>query len=214
VAYSYLFKNLEFEKPFERISRALPFGDERVSAFGMDESTIGHEEMLPQVTILDYQSRDDFVIELKTKSPSDRLILAKINPCQTLEETIRQVGERARFKGCPAQHGDVLAVPKLNFDLTRSHRELQGRLKLKNPRLPKDLSIVKAMQNICFQMDEKGVRLRSEASISIGCGSPGHPPPQHTMIFDKPFLIVMRRQDAAGPYFALWVGNAELLIKS
>ena len=31
-------------------------------------------------------------------------------------------------------------------------------------------------------------------------------------IFDKPFLILLERKGAANPYFALWVGNAELLV--
>jgi len=32
------------------------------------------------------------------------------------------------------------------------------------------------------------------------------------MIFDKPFLVVLRREGAKAPYFALWVDNAELLV--
>ena len=31
------------------------------------------------------------------------------------------------------------------------------------------------------------------------------------MVFDKPFLIMLQRSDAKTPYFALWVGNADLL---
>jgi hypothetical protein len=33
------------------------------------------------------------------------------------------------------------------------------------------------------------------------------------MIFDKPFLVLMRRADRTMPYFALWVDNAELMVK-
>ena len=33
------------------------------------------------------------------------------------------------------------------------------------------------------------------------------------MIFDKPFLIMLQRSDAKMPYFALWVDNAELLVR-
>ena len=31
--------------------------------------------------------------------------------------------------------------------------------------------------------------------------------------FDRPFLIIMMRKDAAMPYFALWVANSELLLR-
>ena len=33
------------------------------------------------------------------------------------------------------------------------------------------------------------------------------------MIFDKPFLIILERANAKMPYFALWVDNAELLVR-
>lgn len=32
------------------------------------------------------------------------------------------------------------------------------------------------------------------------------------MIFDKPFLIMLKRAGAKSPYFALWVANVELLV--
>jgi hypothetical protein len=33
------------------------------------------------------------------------------------------------------------------------------------------------------------------------------------MVFDKPFLLIMKRKDATNPYFGLWVSNAELMVK-
>jgi hypothetical protein len=35
--------------------------------------------------------------------------------------------------------------------------------------------------------------------------------PGHQMIFDRPFLILMKQTKSDKPYFALWVGNASLL---
>jgi hypothetical protein len=32
------------------------------------------------------------------------------------------------------------------------------------------------------------------------------------MVFDKPFLILMKQTNSEHPYFALWVGNASLLV--
>jgi hypothetical protein len=33
------------------------------------------------------------------------------------------------------------------------------------------------------------------------------------MVFDKPYLLMLERDEADVPYFALWVGNPELLVK-
>ncbi|KKN08718.1 hypothetical protein LCGC14_1053850 [marine sediment metagenome] len=214
-AYAYLFKELQFATPFERLDEPIVFDGVKLPCFGMEGFKFEHVAMYPQVGILDYRDADDFVIELKTKSKGDRLILAKIRPQPTLRRTIdgldRRIAAGTRTEMTP---GDVLKVPKLNLDLTRSYHELLGRrLVVKNPKIAKDLLVLQADQNIRFQMDEKGVRLRSEASMSFGCGAASPPPqPQHVMIFDKPFLILLRRTDAKMPYFALWVHDPELLV--
>jgi serine protease inhibitor len=68
------------------------------------------------------------------------------------------------------------------------------------------------VKNTRFEMNEKGVELRSEAHMAFGCGMEAPPVRQHRMVFDKPFLLLMERAEAKIPYFALWVDNAELLV--
>jgi hypothetical protein len=114
-----------------------------------------------------------------------------------------------------AEPEDVLVVPKLNFDVTREYRELEGLQLLPTaPGMADDLTLLRATQNMRFQMDEKGVQLRSESHMSFGCSAQISPRPKHEMIFDKPFLILLMRKGAAKPYFALWVANPELLVKA
>lgn len=214
VAYSYLFKNLEFKVPFERLKRPLAFGNAEVVSFGVDDTyKPGQAAMLAQVLVLDYQDPDDFVIELSTKSTDDRVILAKTAPKATLGETIAEVGDRiARAEPVPASAGDVLKIPKFNFDITRRYDELLDlRLTVANPSVAKDLQIVAAVQTIRFQMDEKGVKLRSESHLSFGCSAEHVPPRNRVMVFDRPFLFMMQRADAKLPYFAMWISDAELL---
>jgi hypothetical protein len=182
----------------------------------MPEGKAGHFKMFEQLVILDYQSEDDFVIELRTKGEGDRVILAKTQPQETLEATVRAVQKRAANpEPTQPREGDVLKVPKFNFDLTRRYAELEGKkLLVKNPKVAADLMVLSALQNVRFQFDEKGVRLRSESHIAIGCSaSPPPPPTRHIMVFDKPFLVILERNDADLPYFALWVGSPELLVK-
>ena len=64
--------------------------------------------------------------------------------------------------------------------------------------------IALAAQTVRFRLDERGAVLKSEAIVWGGIGE--------QLIFDKPFLILLERRDARNPYFALWVGNAELLV--
>ena len=218
VAYSYLFKNLEFPVPFERLGKPLVFGATAVPCFGIgEERKTGHAQMREQLLITDYRTADDFVVELKTKGTQDKFILAKVQPAATLAETIKAVLSRvASATPVHPQMYDVLKIPKLNFDITREYQELEHlKLVVKNPNVARDLQIVSALQNIRFQLDEEGVRLRSESHISFGCAAPRTPPPaQHIMVFDKPFLMLLLRRDADVPYFALWVRDPEILVKA
>jgi hypothetical protein len=215
-AYAYLFKNMEFAEPFERMDDKLTFKGQPVAAFGMGEDfKPGHVLLCPQISILDYKDPDDFVIELITKTKGERIVLAKIRPQKTMDSTILAVQSRTKTaKPSEAIPGDVLKVPKLNFDITRKYEEIEGlRLVAKNPKVAKDLLLLSAVQNTRFQMDEKGVRLKSEAHLAFGCAANITPLPQHVMIFDKPFLIMLQRADAKTPYFALWVDNADILVR-
>lgn len=214
VAYACLFKTLNFPMPFERLDDSLKFGEDRIRAFGMGQYNPSHHSMYPQVVILDYQSEDDFVIELKTKSEGERMILAKVEPQSNLALTVKRVRQRARDGNpLPAGTNDTLIVPRINFDLTRQYTELEGMLLLpQTNRIATDLRVLSAVQNTRFELNEKGVELRSESHIGFGCSAQPRPAIPHTLIFDKPFLIVLERADAPMPYFALWIGNTELLV--
>ena len=210
VAYSYLYKNLAFATPFD--PRPFSFQGVPVEGFGFPRD--GDEKLQAEVTLYDYQSPDDFIIAFETKSPGDQLILAKVAPGRTLGDTARTVLKRMSA-ATPEQPGadDYLSVPKLNFDLRRDFPELQGRVapapaaKIKGP-----LLIKKVQQLVRFQLNERGAILKSEAVI-VAPGAANSPTFERPMVFDKPFLILLKRTSSVRPYFALWVGNPTLLVK-
>jgi hypothetical protein len=223
VAYSYLFKNLEFEHLFETMERGARFGTARFTRFGTarfkgfgfradrsKQKTL--QEAANQVTIHDYKSRDDFVIEVATKSKGDRLLLAKIHPDSTLIQTIATVQSRAdSTKGTLPEPETRMEVPTLDFRLTKDYEELLGKhIQCPNARLS-DQFFVMVRQLVQFKLNEEGAKLKSEAVVvTKQTILVGHGPPQ--LIFDKPFLILMEHKGAANPYFALWIDNSELLV--
>jgi hypothetical protein len=209
VAYSYLSKDLRFAVPFQRIKEQRLFRGKPVQCFGLMGG--GHPTQTRQVLILSDEREHGtagFVIELKTTSPDDRLILACIEPEPTLRETIDRVHALiAKSAETEAYESGLLFVPKLNFHLLRQYNELVGkRLKVGNSRA-NGLPIALAEQDIRFQLNETGARLKSEAKLPVPVSRPSE-----GYIFDRPFLILLERRDAKAPYFALWVDNAELLV--
>ena len=213
VAYAYLYKNLAFAIPFGEIP-VQRFNDTYVKSFGFNQEM--HLLTAPegQVLIYDYKSPDDFIIELKSKSTDDQLILAKVDPGTTLAATTQTVLQRMKI--APPENtfgGDALAVPKLNFDLRKDFKELEGLVLQPGPsaKIHQPLMLSKVQQLVRFQLNEKGAVLKSEATVVAVATAMMT---RHRLIFDRPFLLLMKQKDAPLPYLELWVANTTLLIPS
>jgi hypothetical protein len=59
---------------------------------------------------------------------------------------------------------------------------------------------------IQFRLDRSGAELKSEAKLYA------KPMPKE-FIFDRPFLICVKKRGAEHPFFVMWVDNVELLSK-
>jgi len=213
VAYSYLFKNLEFEHHFEKLHQGTHFAGTTVRGFGF--GTTRSKDLAKaagQVLIHDYRGKNDFVVEIATQSTGDRLLLAKVHPDPTLSETVHNVQSRADTShGIQPEAETRLKVPILNFRLTKDYDELlQKHIQCPNKTLNGQFFVM-VRQLVQFKFNEEGAKLKSEAvAVTKSAILVGHESPQ--LIFDKPFLILMERKGAANPYFALWVDNPELLV--
>jgi hypothetical protein len=214
LAYAYLFRELPFEYKFNRLEIPLEFGSKRVASFGIRDATCRMDDIhrADQVEVWDYKNDDDFVLELKPKDKSERIILAKVTPDETLLKTVETVRSRISSSKLQAwdkslEMGESIVVPILNFDLFQDYDQLTGKQIITSGPL-KGMPIGLAMQDIRFRLDEQGAILKSEAAEAKSAASERK---RHHFIFNKPFLILLERKDAERPYFALWVDNPELL---
>jgi len=215
ITYAYLFKYLPFEYVFRRDHNKLNFQGKLVDCFGTHahHDTEKPRRIAEQVNILDYKNNDDFIIELKTTAEYDRLILAKISPKKTLWETVKNVEKRIeKAKPSKLSGNEFILVPVLDFDILREYNELIGNTIMSKDKIIDGTSIDVALQSIRFRLDERGTVLKSEAIIiCLGLSSGSE---NRYFLFNKPFLILLKRKNAENPYFALWVGNSELLVST
>lgn len=210
LAYSYLFKHLEFAEPLIRGEHALPFRGAKVACFGVwsSDRVQNWGEIARQVSIHRYESPTDWVVELTTKATGDRLIIARLDRKPSLGETISAaLASAASDKPESMKKDDRLVVPLLNFDVTRVYGELGGAVltgsKASGP-------VNAAIQNIRFRLDEKGAVLKSEMAFGVTAAPIVREP--RVMVCDGPYLIAMARAGAERPYFAAWIDNPELLV--
>lgn len=211
--FSALLKNLEFETAFigkYEIDFESNNENNTVKAFGLreyDDSKL-HNELVKQVSILfyDYES-SDCIISLHTKSINDEIILAKISPQNTLLETINFVlSKTENITPEKLNLFDSLYIPKVIFHIEHDYNELIGKIFMNKGF--EALYIDKAKQEIYFKFDEKGASLRSAA----GAAASGMSKMVKHIIFDKPFLLLLKEKNAKYPYLVIWIGNNELLI--
>ncbi len=213
LAYAYLFKNLLFATEFEEIEQSIFFqgsADADVEVFGIKkyEQEL-HVKMGKQVTVLDYQDDLDFILELTSTSPTDVMVLAMVEPQNTLLETFEAVEARiATAKSGALKKDDVLKIPKIMFDIEHSYDELMNKT-LRNKGFT-EYFIAKADQSIRFRLDQKGALLESEAELMLKKNGTD----SRYFVFSQPFMLYLKEKAADFPYLAIWVNNPELLIRT
>jgi len=160
---------------------------------------------------------DEFAIDLcKTSSPN-QIILARVQRAETLAETLDRLDQlRAEFDDMltPAERygrtrqfelNDILLVPELNVSVTHRFRELEGNNKRVQNSKCRDYWIEIASQTVRFKLDRSGTELDSWASI-LKCRGMAR-----AFIFDRPFLIIMKKRTATRPFLVMWIETPELL---
>lgn len=209
ISYAFLYKALAFEKPFEKVKEPFDFGGTKVKAFGLVTKAEDSEEVAKQVEIFDYKNKDDFIIRIASKSQKDEIIFAKVKPGENLSKTYTSVQNRMKSSDPEKmKESNKLIIPQFNFDITRNYEELEGKGVLNKGF--EDYIITKAVQRTKFTLDEKGVELKSEAKIVL---TKSVVIESKNLIFDKPFMIILKEKGSDKPYFILWVDNAELMVK-
>ncbi len=214
VAYAYLEANVRFARPYFQSREPMLFVDRsgretQVNSFGIRRrDKYGYRKLRRQPSVL-YRRRDETggidecVIDLDRTSAPSQLLVALVEPDSTLRATYDAVREKIA-SGRPASFltADELLVPDMVWAIQHDFTELIGQ-RFTNPSLfGRRIDI--ARQDIYFRLDRTGAELRSESKVVAMCKSARY-------IFNRPFLLCMRKRGAEEPYFVMWVDNAELL---
>ena len=215
-------KNLPFDHQFESYDNRLKFAGKKVASFGF----IGchGNECIDQARILYYQNDRHFLVKLVPEDTAHEILLyMPDHTFSTMSEMLQEVKELTE-KGNVARKqasqkwkynilaDDELIIPKFDFDISTAYNSLVGnRFSTANT----DYTIETAWQRTAFHLDESGAAVESEATIVCTLGieeeNPNKPQPKK-MVFNRPFFILLKRADAANPYFVLWVANTELMV--
>ena len=215
-------KSLPFEHELQNFSNKLTFNGQKVAAFGL----IGlcTYEQFKNIKIIYYKNDINFIVKLLPKEKEHEVILfmseKKFNSISEMNKEIERLTEigKKEIKNNKInwkyyyKEEDQLIIPKFNFNIETNYDSLEGN---KFSSENENHNIERAFQRTAFKLDESGAIIESEAEIEVTVEEieETEKPKPKKMIFDKPFLILLKRTDAKNPYFGLWTTNTELMIK-
>ncbi len=223
IAYSYLTANVKFRIPYFENQKEFIFRDSQeneapVTSFGIrPEDDYAYQKLRKQIEVLyssyypdpDRVALMEYAIDLCKDTKPNQIVLAVIEPKETLEQTLAYLDDKITgFTKEEFFHkfgiNDVLLVPNIFWKITHHFKELEGKY-LANKGY-ESLYIRLALQMIQFRLERSGAELKSEAKVYVS-------PMPNIFVFDRPFLIYMKKRETRHPFFVMWVDNAELLSK-
>lgn len=206
--YAMLKKDFEFTQAFSNLAPAKFHGSKgKVKYFGLEEKAPA--DLRKMVHVLFYNNDDDFAVSISTKG-DDVVYLYRTNSKGTLEDLYWDM--QKKFKTSISNprftEKDEIKIPNFDFKSERNFDELCDK-QIQNS----NLKIAKAIETIDFKMDNKGVKLKSEAAMSVMKMSlmPDEPTPRH-FYFNDNFVIFLQEKDRQ-PYFAMRVSDVKSLQK-
>lgn len=212
LTYAYLEAKVVFPIPYYQNPAPLQFVDaegksNQVCSFGLLSENLKDSKQRAQPRVLfspedPGSSNRDFAIDLWASSSPSQIVVASIGREPTLEAAVDRVEFSSRPASARSVGSGTLFVPEMRWAIAHAIFQIQKKRFL-NPSLAGQ-SVDVARQEISFSLDKSGAAVKSQMDAYAG-GIPEH------FVFDRPFLVYMKRRGAELPYFAMWVDNAELL---
>lgn len=205
--YSMLSKEFEFINPFDKLGEA-KFSDyqKSVEYFGINNAS--DKRLDSNVEVLFYNNKDDFSVKLNTKG-NDEVILYKTKNVKSFNDFYQEILDKSsKYNGEKFfSENDELKIPYINVETAINYDELCGRF-IKGTN---GMYIANALQNVKFNLNEKGGNLTSEAGITSEYLSENEK--TRYFYFNDNFVLLMKEKDKSMPYFALKIDDLTNLVQ-
>lgn len=198
IVYAMLKKDFQFVNPFDKLGKSM-FRDTEAEFFGIDGKS--DKSLDEGVKVLFYNNPSDFAVLLDTNN-NDEVYLYKTANTKTFNYIYSDMLKKQESYEGDTKFNDVdeLKVPNLKFFEEKSFDEVCGR-RIKGT----NLIIDQAMETVKFEMDNTGVKLKSEAAITAMMTALAPPAEPRNFYFDDTFVVFLKEKGKNKPYFALRV---------
>ena len=201
-------KDFKFVAKFDslREKEKFNYSKEKYKYFGIDKES--PEYLYKSVNVLFYNSPFDYAVALEGQN--DEVILYRTEKNSSFNNIYKTLEERTKkYKGNKKfVSGDMLKVPYMSVKQETTYPQLCGKEILNTDRL----YIAQALQNVDFNMNNSGVKLKSEALMDIKTMSMPIPAENwgRNFYFNKTFYLFMKEKNKPLPYYAMRVEDLSL----
>jgi len=206
-AKAYFRKSLPFEEPLTKFDKPLTFGNSNVESFGFWSSC-------SFAKINYFNNENDFSVTLFPKNDEHEIILIlnkeirsdfKSNFERYNKQKSIAKSERVYFND-----DDKVEIPIIEFNLAKSFDKIVSSSFKANET---EYTILEALQRNAFILNENGAEVESEFEMAADAIEEIEKVKPKMMIFNRPFIVLLKRKDAKNPYFGVYIANDELLKK-
>lgn len=206
--YAMLKKDFRFTNAFDKLATG-NFGNsqEKVKYFGINDNS--NPKLYKNVNVLFYNDDNDFAVKLYTKG-KDEVLLYRTNDDKTFDKYYAELNDKtAKYNGDKNfVKNDTLTIPDIKLYQETSFNELEG-----HQIVGTNMQIDKTIETVDFRMNNKGVKLKSEAAIMLRCMSLA-PREGRDFTFNNNFVLFLIEKDQNTPYYAMKVSDVATINKT
>lgn len=200
--YAMLKKDFEFLNAFDKLGRFEFSEDSVADYFGIGADSEKH--LAEGVKVLFYNDPTEFAVRLATTGP-DEVYIYKNKSNKAFNSLYDEMWKKELLYKGDKRFGnlDELRVPNISISEEKVFEELTNKRVMGT-----NLVIDKALETIKFEMNNKGVELKSEAAMTIVTTSlsPEDISPR-LFYFDDTFVLFVKEKGKRKPYFAMRVND-------
>lgn len=206
--YAMLKKDFRFTNAFDKLATG-SFGNsqEKVKYFGINDNS--NPKLYKNVNVLFYNDDNDFAVKLYTKG-KDEVLLYRTNDDKTFDKYYAELNDKtAKYSGDKNfVKNDTLTIPDIKLYQETSFNELEG-----HQIVGTNMQIDKTIETVDFRMNNKGVKLKSEAAIMLRCMSLA-PREGRDFTFNNNFVLFLIEKNQNTPYYAMKVSDVAAINKT
>jgi hypothetical protein len=199
--YAMLKKDFLFENEFTKLG-VMDFGNgQSAEYFGISKGS--KKSVRDGVQVLFYNSESDCAVKLLTKN-SDEVYLYKNGSNKPFNQIYSDMQKKSFLYSGNSKFSedDFLTVPNISLKEETSFDELTNKRLMGS-----NIIIEQALETVQFDMDNKGVKLKSEAAMTVMTTSLDVSKNPRYFNFNDTFVIFLKEQGKSSPYFALRVND-------